>query len=139
MKIVVGVDESPFAPKVLERAIEVARWREAELHVVHVVHLPVIYVEMAVDMSEVAEAQRAATWEALEPVLAAAGDIASERVDLDGYPPDRLVSYAAEVGADLIVVGTRGRGELAALVLGSTSHRVIHLAACDVLVVKTGR
>lgn len=139
MTIVVGVDESPRAPEVLERAIEEARWRGAELHVVHVLHLPVIYVEMAVDMSEVAEAQRRATWEGLESVLANGSDLAIERVDLDGYPPDRLIDYAKARSAELVVVGTRGRGELASLVLGSTSHRVIHLSECDVLIVKTGQ
>jgi nucleotide-binding universal stress UspA family protein len=62
--------------------------------------------------------------------------VAIERVDLEGYPPDTLVAYADEVGASLLVVGTRGRGELASLILGSTSHRAIHLSRCDVLVVK---
>jgi nucleotide-binding universal stress UspA family protein len=59
-----------------------------------------------------------------------------ERVDLDGYPPDTLVAYADDAAASLLVVGTRGRGELASLILGSTSHRALHLAKCDVLVVK---
>ncbi len=61
-----------------------------------------------------------------------------KRVDLNGYPADALVEYAGGVGADLIVVGSRGRGELAALLLGSTSHRILHLATCDVLVAKEG-
>jgi nucleotide-binding universal stress UspA family protein len=60
------------------------------------------------------------------------------KVDLDGYPPDTLSSYATEVEAELLVLGTRGRGELASLILGSTSHRALHLATCDVLVVKPG-
>ena len=85
----------------------------------------------------VAEAQRAEVWERIEPRLAGTG-VPVERVNLDGYPPDTLVDYAHNVGASLLVVGSRGRGELAALVLGSTSHRSIHLAECDVLVVKSG-
>jgi nucleotide-binding universal stress UspA family protein len=63
-------------------------------------------------------------------------DIRVESVDLDGYPPDTLVAYAGDVNASLLVVGTRGRGDFASLILGSTSHRAIHLAECDVLVVK---
>jgi len=63
-------------------------------------------------------------------------DLEVERVDLEGYPPDVLVDYASQVDAELLVLGTRGRGEIASLILGSTSHRAIHLATCDVLVVK---
>jgi nucleotide-binding universal stress UspA family protein len=77
----------------------------------------------------------AAVWGAIEEKLARA-PIDIIRTDLDGYPPDTLVAYAEDVGATLLVVGTRGRGELASLILGSTSSRAIHLAKCDVLVVK---
>jgi len=58
------------------------------------------------------------------------------RVELEGYPADTLVEYASSVGAGIIVVGSRGRGELASLVLGSTSHRVVNQATCDVLIAK---
>jgi nucleotide-binding universal stress UspA family protein len=47
-----------------------------------------------------------------------------------------LVDYTKNVTAKRLIIGTRGRGEVAALVLGSTSHRALHLARCDVLVVK---
>jgi nucleotide-binding universal stress UspA family protein len=73
-------------------------------------------------------------WEQLEPSLAAI-DVPSKRIDLEGYPPDLLPDYAHKVGADLVVVGTRGRGNFASLILGSTSHRTIQVAGCDVLVV----
>jgi nucleotide-binding universal stress UspA family protein len=103
-----------------------------------VVHLPVVYAEIPIDVTEVAEAQRQAVWEQLDPIIDSAA-IKVKRVDLDGYPPDLLVDYASERGASLLVVGTRGRGELASLILGSTSHRAIHLAECDVLVVKANQ
>jgi len=60
----------------------------------------------------------------------------AQQVDLEGYPADAVVKYANEQGADMIVVGSRGRGAVASLVLGSTSHRLIHIAECDLLVVK---
>lgn len=138
MIVVAGVDESPVSKTVLERAIEQARWRGAALHVAHVRYIPVVYSEVPVDMTEFSEAQRAATWEELEPILAENVDVPVTRVDLDGYPPDSLVDYTKAQEASLLVVGTRGRGELAALILGSTSHRAIHLSECDVLVVKAG-
>lgn len=138
MIIVVGVDETAASAVVIERAVAEARRWEAELHVVHVFHAPVLpYMGAPVDIPAIAEAQRAEVWERIEPRLAGAA-VPVEKVNLDGYPPDTLVDYAHNVGASLLVVGSRGRGELAALVLGSTSHRSIHLAECDVLVVKSG-
>ena len=138
MIVVAAVDESPLAPVVVARALEQARWRAAELHVVHVVSLPTAYSEVAIDWNEVIEAQRAIVWAGVESTLADAG-VEVQRVDLEGYPPDLLAAYAAERDASLLVVGSRGRGELASLVLGSTSHRAIHLADCDVLVVNRPR
>jgi len=135
MTVVAGVDDSPVSLQVVARALEQARWRGTDLHVVHVFHLPIVYTEAAINWSEVAEAQRVAVWASLENPLAEA-DVSVERVDLEGYPPDALVTYASDIGGSLLVVGTRGRGELASLVLGSTSHRAIQLAECDVLVVK---
>ncbi|MEX1124882.1 MAG: universal stress protein [Acidimicrobiia bacterium] len=135
MVVVVGVDESPLAEEVLARAIEEAKWRGAELHVVNVFHLPFTYVDLPIDFVAIAEGHRSAVWGPLEEKISGAG-VEIRRVDIEGYPPDSLVSYANDVGASLLVLGTRGRGELGALILGSTSHRAIHLAACDVLIVK---
>jgi nucleotide-binding universal stress UspA family protein len=47
-----------------------------------------------------------------------------------------IVETADELGADLIVVGTRNGNALERLVLGSTSTKVLHHAHCDVLVVR---
>lgn len=135
MTVVAGVDDSPVSKEVVARALEQARSKGDDLHVVHVFHMPMVYTEAAINWNEVAEAQRQAVWGSLEGSLADPG-VRVERVDLEGYPPDALVTYASDVGASLLVVGTRGRGGLASLVLGSTSQRAIHLAECDVLVVK---
>jgi nucleotide-binding universal stress UspA family protein len=135
MVVVTGVDSSDHAVKVLGRAIDEARRREAELHVVHVFNPPMIYMEVPIDMGEIAEGERRAVWSQLESPLSRA-EVPVTRVDLDGYPPDVLVAYATDVDASVLVVGTRGRGDFASLILGSTSHRAIQLATCDVLVVK---
>jgi len=135
MPVVVGVDGSPVSRLLVAKGLEQARWRKTPLHVVHIFHLPMVYTEAAINWSEVAEAQRSAVWDAVAKDLEVE-DVKIERVDLDGYPPDVLVDYASQVDAELLVVGTRGRGEMASLILGSTSHRAIHLASCDVLVVK---
>jgi nucleotide-binding universal stress UspA family protein len=133
--VVVGVDESPHAAMVVRRAIDEARRRNAELHAVYVFHPPVLpYMGFTVDM---AVGQRKAVWERIRRELAVSG-VDHREIDLEGYPPDVLVGYAKNISAELLVVGTRGRGDFASLVLGSTSHRAIHLSDCDVLVVKGG-
>jgi nucleotide-binding universal stress UspA family protein len=53
-----------------------------------------------------------------------------------GYAAREIVNDAREHDTDVIVMGSRGRGDLAGLVLGSTAHKVIHLADRPVLVVR---
>ena len=53
-----------------------------------------------------------------------------------GHPAEEIVRAAAEPGTDLVVVGARGLGRFRRLLLGSVSERVLHHAACPVLVVK---
>ncbi len=138
MSVVVGVDSSAGAVGILEKAIEEAGRRSTDVRVVHVFNPPVGYLEVPIDVKLIRDGELSAVWGQLEDTVAAS-PVEVEKVDLDGYPPDTLVAYADEVGAELMVLGTRGRGEFASLILGSTSHRALHLATCDVLVVKTAR
>ena len=55
-----------------------------------------------------------------------------------GFPADRLADVADEEAAELIVVGSRGRGAFKAAFLGSVSADVIGVARCPVLVVSPG-
>jgi nucleotide-binding universal stress UspA family protein len=135
MIVVAGVDASEAAQHVVETAVEQARWRGAELHLAHAAYVPVVYSDVPIDLSEFVESEREAVWNVVRP-LTEGLDIPFELVDLDGYPPDALVGHANDVNAALLVLGTRGRGELASLILGSTAHRAIQLSRCDVLVAK---
>jgi nucleotide-binding universal stress UspA family protein len=47
-----------------------------------------------------------------------------------------ILEEAGDIGADVIVMGSRGLSDLAGLVLGSVTHKVLHLAHCPVLVVR---
>ncbi len=57
---------------------------------------------------------------------------------LVGGPADRLAELADEENAELIVVGSRGRGALKAAFLGSVSHSLVGIARCPVLIVPPG-
>ncbi len=56
--------------------------------------------------------------------------------EVDEDPSDALIKTADEIGADLIVVGSRGEGAAQRVLHGSTSTKVLHHAHCSVLVVK---
>jgi nucleotide-binding universal stress UspA family protein len=139
MIIVAGIDESDPSTNGLRRAVALAEAMDAELHVIHALHIPgtllAVLNQVPADIAKLEQAQRNTVWETAEPILEGA-KVHVKRVDMNGYPADSLVEYAEGVGASMIVIGSRGRGDLAALFLGSTSHRVLHLAHCDVLVVK---
>ncbi len=55
---------------------------------------------------------------------------------VEGSPPETICRVANELGSDLIVVGSRGLGALARVVLGSVSGYVVHHAPCPVLVTR---
>lgn len=62
--------------------------------------------------------------------------LAVETRVLTGNAADEIVQLAQAEGYDLIVLGSRGLSELAGLLVGSVSERVLHLAHCPVLIVK---
>lgn len=138
MKMVVGVEDSEISEKAARKAVELAALLDADLDVVHVAHVPGAVLAalggVATLTTDFSEAQRTAVWSRIDPIVEGAERV--EKVELEGYPPDTLVAYADSAEADLIVVGSRGRGDLASLVLGSTSHRVVHHAPCDVLIAR---
>lgn len=137
--IAVAIDTSPATPTVIERGIEQARRASAELHVIHVFRpLTSVYgVEgpYVVEDASIQEAELERLWDMATPILDGSG-LDWVRVDRVGHPAREIAGHARDVGADLVVVGTRGRGEISSLLLGSTSHGVIHDVDCDVLVVK---
>ncbi len=67
--------------------------------------------------------------------LAARGTGAERYVEI-GDPAEEIVAAAKRHGADLIVIGSRGRGALAGLLLGSVSSKVAQLARCTCITVR---
>lgn len=135
--IVTGFDGSAHAVSALRRGDEFATCLNAEHHVVMVAHVaPIEFTAMAnpyqVDLYGIeTERLEAAFTEASEGLSTPATP-----VYLKGNPVLEISAYAEEHEADLIVVGCRGRGAVATMLLGSTSHGVIWRAHCDVMVIK---
>ena len=139
MKIVVGLDDSVVAEVALRTAIAYAAKLGADVDAVFVSHVPATVLAAMGGVptigEEFAAAQRSQVWSRMRPIIDAA-PVTVHGIDLEGYPPDVLIAHTDAVDADLVVVGSRGRGDLASLILGSTSHRVVNRSSCDVLVVR---
>jgi len=134
--VVVGVDGSEQSIHAARMAAEEARLRGVELHVVHCVDIQPAVLHLpggTTDTREIAKRQHDAVQEEIGEAL---GDISYERVGREGYAPDELADYTEEVGAGLLVLGSRGRGRVAGAVLGSTSLRCLEQAKIPVLIVK---
>lgn len=138
--VVVGIDGSDPSLVALARAIEEASLRNAEVHALYcsdvdgaILHLP---GDMVVSTKDLEEVKRRRVWDRASIIIDSA-DVDVQMVDLDGYPADAIVGYCGEVGATLLVLGTRGRGRLASTFLGSTSLRALEHATCDVLIAKS--
>lgn len=138
--VVVGVDSSPVSEQALAHAFDAASRSSASLVAVH--------VWSDVGVGELcAPPRRLLDWETVEEdeqrVLAEqlAGwrekypDVSVTRSVLPDRPSRRLVELSQQ--ARLLVVGSRGRGGFAGLLLGSTSRAVVHHAACPVAVVRS--
>jgi nucleotide-binding universal stress UspA family protein len=145
--IVVGVDGSDGSKTALRWAAEEARLRDAELRVVHVFHSESAWRDLAVaegmtgeQFARVQERLREQDREQAQELVAAAVREIEDGVNVqsvvlhDHHPAQALVEQAE--GADLLVVGSRGRGGFAGLVLGSVSQQCLYHARCPVVVVR---
>jgi nucleotide-binding universal stress UspA family protein len=164
-RIVVGVDASPGALQALAWAADEARLRLAVLQVVHAYHAQALAAplyfpsrealpgraaaaggrppeqEKAEIMEERAEFQEAVRRQAedlLETLLrelreTVSGIDVQRTVVEDRNPAEALVELSAD--ADLLVVGSRGRGGFTSLLLGSVSHAAVLHALCPVVVI----
>ncbi len=136
-KILVGVDGSEHALKAVRLAGELARTCSADLVIVHA------YAPIPAGLGEPNLQQ------AISERLNEANEVLERALQEVGFTPKTVETEALEGGAadvilrvaevrevDLIVVGSRGLGALASLLLGSQSQDVIQRATCPVLVVR---
>jgi len=136
-RIIVATDGSPSARAAVEVGLDVAREEDAAVTFVHVVDTPAYGARLG-------PSGPSATFRTAEDYvpLHEAADLASEAgVPADtellvGKTVDEIVAYAESADADLIVVGSRGLGAVASVVLGSVSKGILRAARQRVLVVR---
>ena len=143
-RIVIATDGSKPAREAVELGLELAAEHEATPIFVHVIPeidvMPTSGLGISIPpavVHEPTDEDRAPLEDAL--ALAAEHGIAARSQLLSGSPAAQIVAYADSVGADLIVVGSRGHGRITGAVLGSVSNGVLAQTRRPVLVVRAAR
>lgn len=141
-RILVPTDFSVSSDAALEYGKMLAERFGAALHVLHVIEEPAIaggydiYVMELPRMREAAQREAEARLDQLLTTTERERLQASTEI-ADGYAPRTIVDVGRRRGVDLIVMGTHGRSGLAHLLLGSVAEKVIRMAPCPVLTVRT--
>ena len=142
MKIVIPVDSSSSSQHALTVAREYADKFPAEIYLINVQNTP---MEMAaLHQPGMFPMETTQQLESLAmPILTEAAKAFADyqampvhKVVLYGHASDQICSYAEEVEADLIIIGSRGLSSLKRFLLGSTTNQVVPHAPCSVLVIK---
>lgn len=139
-RIVVGVDGSPPAEAALTRALAEAQLWDAELTIVTGVPVGsgasiLGWLPASIDREQVLADVAAGLDVLVDRVAAEHPGVKIKRHVLDGTGASLLTEFSTAV--ELIVVGSRGRGGFAGMLLGSTSQTVLNHAVCPVMVVTT--
>ncbi len=138
--ILVPIDFSSHSTRALETAVGLAKTFGAEIHLLHCYSLnlgAVSSYSLAIPENfdrDVCLSAQAKLDASVEKVQADGIEVSSDVTQ--GSPGEAISSIAEDIGADLIVMGTRGLTGLKHVLLGSIAERTIRIAPCPVLTVK---
>ena len=138
-KIVIATDGSKRTQNAVETGLEIARVHQSKVHAVYVVDT-VTFTSVPMDV----------TWENMYQLLKEEGEEAVGRVKaaaptgvdvethvLEGNPALEITKFAKDNDCDLIVVGTLGKSGIDRILLGSVAEKVVRIAPCPVLVIRS--
>ena len=136
-KVLLATDGLESTTLASRAAVDLAKGGEAELHVVHVWHtVPSIHFDRLI-RSGLEDVGRERLEEQVRWIEEAGGTVAGAHLR-EGRPVEEIVGQAEEIGAGLLVVGSRGMGRLGRLVMGSVSMGLAHRSPRPVLIVREG-
>jgi nucleotide-binding universal stress UspA family protein len=134
-KVLLAVDGSPHSARAVPVAADIAKKSGGEVVVFHAREY-LLAKGGAYALEDGAEATELV--DGIASQVAAIGVKTGCRVvtSLEGRAAQAILDEAAAEGADAIVMGCRGHGDLAGLLLGSVAHKVIQLSHCTVVVAR---
>ena len=135
--IVVGIDGSDHSINAYHWALDEARRRGADLTAVFAWELPMIGIPGAFDRDELERSAQQYLNEQLDSQADTDG-VTVHRVVAQGDPSASLMEACKRVDAEMLVLGSRGRGGFAGLLLGSVGQECASHAPCPVLICKAG-
>ncbi len=139
-KILIATDGSKRTQNAVEMGLKIAGEQRSKVYAVYVVDT-VTFTSIPMDV----------TWENMYQLLKDEGEDAVKAVKdsapgvdvethvLEGNPAVEITKFAGENGVDLIIMGTLGKSGIDRILLGSTAEKVIRIANCPVLVIKSGK
>jgi len=135
-KILVPLDGSPLAAKVLPLVTDLAKTQGAEVTLLHVYYTEIGEATPGVIKEAVAqEAQRCELFLAQTAKDLEAQSIKATIACVEGSPAREIIGYARKNNVDLICMATHGKGEVA-WVLGSVAEKVVSHSPVPVLLVR---
>ena len=146
-KIIIAMPtEEDFMPSISRWGHEF-NWAKCEAHFIHVVRKDYAVSEMSAIQIPDDKTFEQLKHSSLEFFKKKAHDVMPERafdnahfeVFLDHSPPDRIVKYANEIGADMIVVATRSKKGIVGFFTSSFADRMLKFSPCDVLVLRPAK
>lgn len=134
-RVVVGVDGSNCSVSAIAIAFDEASTRGAELVAVHAWADPNKRFEYRIEWTDVEQSEHAVLAESLAGWAESYPDVRVKRVLVADGAIRALTAESSN--ADVVVVGTHGRGGFAAMTLGSTSQALLHRAKCPIIIARS--
>ena len=131
--ILFPTDFSETSENALHYALALAKVSKAALHVIHVCQPPMLTIATTMDGAMVS---RPAAEAELAKLTTRLSDVSVSTEVALGNPATTIVGAALARGADLIVMGTHGRGPIMHVLLGNVAELVVRTASCPVLTVR---
>jgi nucleotide-binding universal stress UspA family protein len=135
-KILLATDSSREAELAATTAVDLANSTNSELHVIHVGELlPTLLAQTEVEPARLEREAQQLLDEQVRGIEEAGGTVKEAHLRL-GRADEEIVDLAQDIGAGMIVMGSRGRGRIRRALMGSVSDSVVRHAHCPVTIVR---